>query len=460
MLCHSGFEIVRGGQYNSNKKQTILNACLVAVSLGFFAWDNVGNVGILLSLVIFNYIAGMAWKECRGVLLLGIFYDLSVLVKYKYLSLILSAFHVGKTEELLAPLGISFIIFHCISYLMDLYQKKAEPEHNLIDFALYITFFPKLIQGPIVKYRDMKAEIKQRKQISLDSLADGMGRFIIGLSKKVLIADILSQIVTDIFNLLSSWGMDVPTAWIGCLAYTVQIYMDFSGYSDMAIGLGRIFGFYMQENFNFPYRSQSITEFWRRWHISLGNWFRDYLYIPLGGNRRGNVYINLFLVFAATGIWHGAGILFLLWGIGHGLCVVIERRIQREVWYQKIPGILKWVMTMLIVSIGWLTFRLPNLEQMCLYLRYMFGAVSGAELGYLPFTWRYFCTPRFLTLMGISAAGISILGNEKIQEWGKIRLETSIPLNAVKYAFLLLLWCLCFITIVATEYSPFIYFQF
>lgn len=310
MLCHSGFEIVRGGQYNSNKKQTILNACLVAVSLGFFAWDNIGNVGILLSLVIFNYIAGMAWKECRGVLLLGIFYDLSVLVKYKYLSLILSAFHVGKTEELLAPLGISFIIFHCISYLMDLYQKKAEPEHNLIDFALYITFFPKLIQGPIVKYRDMKAEIKQRKQISFDSLADGMGRFIIGLSKKVLIADILSQIVTDIFNLLSSWGMDVPTAWIGYLAYTVQIYMDFSGYSDMAIGLGRIFGFHMQENFNFPYRSQSITEFWRRWHISLGNWFRDYLYIPLGGNRRGNVYINLFLVFAATEIWHGAGILF------------------------------------------------------------------------------------------------------------------------------------------------------
>lgn len=312
MLCHSGFEIVRGGQYNSNKKQTILNACLVAVSLGFFAWDNIGNVGILLSLVIFNYIAGMAWKECRGVLLLGIFYDLSVLVKYKYLSLILSAFHVGKTEELLAPLGISFIIFHCISYLMDLYQKKAEPEHNLIDFALYITFFPKLIQGPIVKYRDMKAEIKQRKQISFDSLADGMGRFIIGLSKKVLIADILSQIVTDIFNLLSSWGMDVPTAWIGYLAYTVQIYMDFSGYSDMAIGLGRIFGFHMQENFNFPYRSQTITEFWRRWHISLGNWFRDYLYIPLGGNRRGNVYINLFLVLAATGIWHGAGILFFM----------------------------------------------------------------------------------------------------------------------------------------------------
>ncbi len=449
-----------GGQNNSERKQIILNFILVLFSLAFFAWDNVGNVWILLSLILFNYIAGMAWRECRSVLLLGVFYDLFILFKYKYLSLVLS-FFLGKTEEIIAPLGISFIIFHCISYLMDLYQRKAEPEHNLIHFSLYITFFPKLIQGPIVKYRDMETEIKNRERVCAARLSSGLMRFIIGLSKKVLIADLLGETVSEIFSLVfTEWGIDVLTAWIGCLAYTMQIYMDFSGYSDMAIGLGRIFGFHMEENFNFPYRSTSITEFWRRWHISLGSWFREYLYIPLGGNRTGNVYVNLFLVFVATGIWHGAGVLFLLWGIGHGLCVMLERKIRTKRWYQNVPDFIKWAATMLLVSVGWLTFRLPDLETMVRYLAYMVGNGRFLIPGYIPFTWQYFLTVRFAVLVGVSALGIYVLGNGRVYQWWKFQWDHSVGIQVITCGVLLFLWCLCFVTIVATEYSPFIYFQF
>lgn len=441
------------------KRQTAQNVILIIFSFSFFAWANVDHVKVLISLILLNYIIGFSKHECKTVLLAGVAYNLYILIKYKYLSLILSTLKTGNSVGLLAPLGISFIIFHCISYLMDLYQDKEEPEHSLLCFALYIVFFPKLIQGPIVKYRDMRAQLRHRSRVNSDNLLKGMERFIIGLGKKVLVADLLGETVSEIFNLALGWGVDIPTAWIGCLAYTMQIYMDFSGYSDMALGLGMMFGFHFEENFNFPYRSKSITEFWRRWHISLGSWFREYLYIPLGGNRRGNVYINLFIVFLATGIWHGAGLLFLLWGAGHGLCVVFERRIRDTAWYRKIPGMLKWAVTMLLVSIGWLTFRLSDTGQMRLYLSSMTGAGSKAT-GYLPFTWQYFMHGRLLFLMVFCILGILLLGNEKIQEQYKIMVSSSLGLQIIKYLFLITVWILSFVTIVATEYSPFIYFQF
>lgn len=307
----------------------------------------------------------------------------------------------------------------------------------------------------------MEAEIKNRERVCAARLSSGLTRFIIGLSKKVLIADLLGETVSEIFSLVfTEWGIDVLTAWIGCLAYTMQIYMDFSGYSDMAIGLGRIFGFHMDENFNFPYRSKSITEFWRRWHISLGSWFREYLYIPLGGNRTGNVYVNLFLVFVATGIWHGAGVLFLLWGIGHGLCVMLERKIRTKRWYQNVPDFIKWAATMLLVSVGWLTFRLPDLETMVRYLAYMVGNGRFLIPGYIPFTWQYFLTVRFAVLVGVSALGIYVLGGGRVYQWWKFQWDHSVGIQVITCGVVLFLWCLCFVTIVATEYSPFIYFQF
>lgn len=444
---------------HSEKRQIVLNLILLFFSIAFFAWANVDHAKVLISLILLNYIIGLSKHECKTVLLAGVAYNLYILIKYKYLTLILSALKMGDSVSLLAPLGISFIIFHCISYLMDLYLDKEEPEHSLLCFALYLAFFPKLIQGPIVKYRDMREQLKHRSRVNSDNLLSGAERFIIGLGKKVLIADLLGETVSQIFNLALGWGADVPTAWIGCLAYTIQIYMDFSGYSDMALGLGTMFGFHFEENFNFPYRSKSITEFWRRWHISLGSWFREYLYIPLGGNRRGNVYINLFLVFLATGIWHGAGLLFLLWGAGHGLCVVFERRVRDAAWYRKIPGMFKWAVTMLLVSIGWLTFRLSDMEQMRLYLSSMMGAGGNAS-GYLPFTWQYFVHGRPLFLMAFSILGILILGNETLQEKYNGMASRSPVVQVMKNLFLIMVWVLSFVTIVATEYSPFIYFQF
>lgn len=446
---------IPGGKLCPRIRLELQNIILVIFSLSFFAWANVDHVKVLISLILLNYIIGFSKHECKTVLLAGVAYNLYILVKYKYLSLILSTLKIGDSVSLLAPLGISFIIFHCISYLMDLYLDKEEPEHSLLCFTLYIAFFPKLIQGPIIKYRDMREQLKYRSRVSSDNLLNGAERFIIGLGKKVLIADLLGETVSQIFNLALGWGVDVPTAWIGCLAYTIQIYMDFSGYSDMALGLGTMFGFHFEENFNFPYRSKSITEFWRRWHISLGSWFREYLYIPLGGNRRGNVYINLFLVFLATGIWHGAGLLFLLWGAGHGLCVVFERRVRGAAWYRKIPGMFKWAATMLLVSIGWLTFRLSDMEQMRLYLSAMTGA-GGSASGYLP----YFLHGRPLFLMAFSILGILVLGNETLQERYNDKASRSSGIQVMKYLFLIMVWVLSFVTIVATEYSPFIYFQF
>lgn len=447
------------GYLCSEKRLELQNIILVIFSFGFFAWASVDNVKVLLSLILINYIIGFSKHECKTVLVAGIVYNLYILIKYKYLTLILSTLKIGDSVSLLAPLGISFIIFHCISYLMDLYQDREEPEHSLLCFALYIVFFSKLIQGPIVKYRDMRDQLKHRSRVNSDNLLNGTERFIIGLGKKVLVADLLGVTVSEIFDLALGWGVDIPTAWIGCLAYTIQIYMDFSGYSDMALGLGMMFGFHFEENFNFPYRSKSITEFWRRWHISLGSWFREYLYIPLGGNRRGNVYINLFLVFLATGIWHGAGLLFLLWGAGHGLCVVFERRVRETAWYKKTPGILKWAVTMILVSIGWLTFRLSDIGQMRLYLAYMTGVGSKND-SYLPFTWQYFMHGRLLILMFFSIVGVLLLGNENIRKKYKIMVTRSMELQIIKYLFLIMVWILSFVTIVATEYSPFIYFQF
>lgn len=462
LIVYSVFDrkICVGQGFSSSHRQDILNLVLVIFSLAFYAWGRVDHTFVLIGVLFINYLFGLAKTECRPALLLGVAYDLYILFRYKYLSLILIFLKAGDPAGAFAPLGISFIIFHCISYLMDLYQDREAPERNLIAFALYISFFAKLAQGPIVKYRDMRAQLRARKPVSAEGLLAGTERFVAGLGKKVLIADLLGETTSRIFSLLPDWGIDTPTAWIGCMAYAMQLYMDFSGYSDMAIGLCKMFGFQTEENFRFPYRSRSVTEFWRRWHISLGSWFRDYLYIPLGGNRKGNVYVHLFLVFLATGVWHGAGILFLIWGIGHGLCVMWERRARSASWYQKCPEWLKWAVTMLLVSIGWLCFCMPDTAIMKQYLSSMFGRSPVSENGYLPFTWQYFISPRFVFLMLLAAGGSFLLGDERVQRVWKTKLEMLPVIQAVRYLFLLSVWFLSFITIVATQYSPFLYFQF
>lgn len=300
------------GLFPKRGRITLQNLLLIGFSLVFFAWANVDAVRILLWLILLNYGIGLISLRFRKILLAGVILNILTLFYYKYPNTAMGWWSdltsTTRTWDILVPLGISFIVFHNISYLLDIYRGKTQVNKNPIEVALYIVFFPKLIQGPIVKYYDMEGELKNRKT-TLSDMSTGAERFIIGLAKKVLVADILAATTDDIFGRMYT-GIDVPTAWLGVLLYALVIYTDFSGYSDMAIGLGRFFGFHFQENFRFPYSSLSVSEFWRRWHISLGSWFREYLYFPLGGSRKGNVYFNLFVVFLITGIWHGSSLIY------------------------------------------------------------------------------------------------------------------------------------------------------
>lgn len=443
-----------GGRYRIRLE----NLVLLLFSLLFFAWSGTNYLKVLFLLIVLNYLAGMLKDKLRGILILGIIADVSILVYYKYLSLIISTINGFLHQEcelweIVAPLGISFIVFECISYLMDLYLKKAETCRDFLDFALFLSFFPKLTQGPIVLYRDMEMQIKERT-IEFERVVWGIERFIIGLSKKALLGDILSQTYSGIFRDLGT-NIDAGTAWIAVISYTFGLYMDFSGYSDMAIGISSMFGFSLKENFNFPYLSTSVSEFWRRWHISLGAWFREYVYFPLGGSRKGNVYLHLFIVFLITGIWHGSAWVYLLWGIWHGVYVVIERYIMKKSWYQKIPMIFRWGVTFLIVSVGWIAFNEPTIEALFEFIGCLFGKGTAVS-----FTAIFYLTPRLLAIWGVVIVGMLIFSREKVQIVLKRWNEESYIFNVVKYLILLVLVYLCFITTVSEGYTPFLYFQF
>ncbi len=449
--------------HNIGGKRKILleNIVLLVFSLVFYYWNGSQYFKILLYLILINYLVGLfggTRKKFRWVLVIGVIFDAGLLVYYKYFTMICEALAKLREGEadlktIVVPLGISFIIFECISYLMDLYQGHAKPTKNLLHFALYLSFFPKITQGPIVLYRDMEQELRDR-QITYGEFVSGAERFIIGLTKKALLGDILSQTYSNQFYNMAE-GMDAGTAWVLVLCYALGLYMDFSGYSDMAIGMAKMFGFHFKENFNFPYLSTSITEFWRRWHISLGTWFKNYLYIPLGGSRTGNVYVNLFIVFLVTGMWHGSGMVYFLWGCLHGVCVVIERFIMKKDWYEKIPKFIKWAVTFLIVSLGWIAFNVNSMRQLKMFCGYLVG-IGGKS----SFSTIYYLTPRLLTIWAVIILGTIICSRQKVQELYRKLEQESLIFQIVKYAFLLGCLFLCYITIVSEGYSPFLYFQF
>lgn len=365
------------------------NLMLVIFSLLFYAWGEPVYVFLMLICVIINYFCGLAIDKSsrrRKVwLVIGIIADLSILGVFKYLGFFNDTLKmIGldmNAPDLPLPIGISFYIFQSISYLVDVYRRESPVQRNFFDLLLYIAMFPQLIAGPIVRYGTVAHEIHNRK-VSAKDLADGIYRFCIGLGKKVALANILSEISTrflaDGIEDLSIWG-----AWIGMLAFTLQIYFDFSGYSDMAIGLGRAMGFHFNENFNHPYCCNSITDFWRRWHMSLGSFFRDYAYIPLGGNRRHQM-LNLLTVWFLTGMWHGASWNFILWGLYFGLILVIEKFAILKV-APKIPRILMHLYALIIVVIGWGIFYFDNFDQMQLWFASAFGQRS-LEFGLIELT--------------------------------------------------------------------------
>jgi D-alanyl-lipoteichoic acid acyltransferase DltB (MBOAT superfamily) len=306
-------------------------------------------------------------------MLIAIIYDILQLFVFKYLSFTLKniSFHIKNNNfdiNILLPIGISFFTFQIMSYILDVYHKKTEAQNNFFNLALYVSMFPQLIAGPIVRYETIANEINNRTETA-ENFTMGVERFVIGLGKKLLIANYVGFIADKTFSL--NGNLSVASAWLGAISYTLQIYFDFSAYSDMAIGLGKIFGFNFLENFNYPYISKSISEFWRRWHISLGSWFRDYVYIPLGGNRvtKKRNLINLFIVWSLTGIWHGANWTFILWGLFYYVLIIIERFFNVE---KKLGGF-SHIYTLFLVIIGWVLFRSENIHSALDYLSIMFG---------------------------------------------------------------------------------------
>lgn len=368
------------------KSQTFRNVVLLFASLAFYAWGEPVYILLMLFSILMTYLFGLWIAESnntRGkkrVLTIGITYHIAILVIFKYLSFLLSQFDLlfgqkQKTLSIALPIGISFFTFQMMSYLFDIYDSRASVQKNIIYVGLYVSFFPQLIAGPIVRYDQIADQLKTRQTTSQD-LTVGMQRFIIGLAKKVLLSNYLAVIADNIFDVYEPNGCATLTAWLGAIAYTLQIYFDFSGYSDMAIGLGGMFGFHFPENFNYPYIAKNVTDFWHRWHISLSSWFRDYVYIPLGGNRVSHRrwVFNLFFVWLLTGIWHGANWTFLVWGLFYFLLLLLEKTTH----FTEKLGVFSHGYTLLAVCLAWVVFRSENLTAALHYLGTMFGLRTTA----------------------------------------------------------------------------------
>ena len=355
-------------------------------------------------------------------------------------------------HTIVMPLGISFFTFQALSYMIDVYRKDVKAQKNPYKLTLYISFFPQLIAGPIVKYHDIAKDIENNHS-SFEDVAYGLQRFIAGLGKKVLLANPLGQIADNVFN-DGYLAADASVAWLGAICYSLQLYYDFSGYSDMAIGLGRIFGFHFLENFNYPYISKSITEFWRRWHISLGTWFKEYLYIPLGGNRQGKMrtYMNLFFVFCITGLWHGANWTFVLWGIWHGLFIVAERACGLANMPNSRWDILRHAYTILAFVVGWTMFRADTVTEGIGMIGTMFGLCTPEML---PQGLEYYLSEHNLLILCVA---LFLSMPVKLSAWQNCQ-KRWLGVTAYRVGLLLVL-ILSIANLAASTYNPFIYFRF
>ncbi len=436
------------------------NILLLAASLIFYAWGEPHLVLLMMASVVLNWLVGRGIAQCSGngkkaVLTLGVVCDLAILGYYKYAGFFVSMLNkvcgseVLPVPQIALPIGISFFTFQAISYIVDVYRGDTDASPKLVNVALYISFFPQLIAGPIVKYKDINQQIEDRS-ITWDGVTMGFRRFVIGLAKKVLISNVMGACVDAIFSHDVSM-VGGGAAWAAALTYTFQIYYDFSGYSDMAIGLGKMFGFDIMENFQYPYLSSSITEFWRRWHISLGSWFREYVYIPLGGNRKGTVrtYMNLCIVFFLTGLWHGADMSFVLWGLYHGFFAILER-LGLKKWLDRHKAI-GVVYCMLVVIFGWMLFRAPSTGVAVRYMLHMLLPWHYSDAA-LPWT-------EYMDLKTVAVGIVAFLGmgfSKWIPEKFMHKWRYSVP-EAICCVLLLLL---CMASIAGSNYNPFIYFQF
>lgn len=438
------------------------NGFLLLASLTFYAWGEELGILILLGSIALNYAVGLAMETRAGQarliwLWVGIAGNLGLLGYYKYAGFALNSlgFEAAAAQTPALPIGISFFTFQALSYLIDLYYRRIAVQRSPFRLALYISMFPQLIAGPIVRYSEVEAAITTR-QTERSDVSYGVHRFVTGLAKKTLIADPLGLVADQIFGVPAE-GLGAGLAWIGALCYALQLYFDFSAYSDMAIGLGRLFGFRFPENFNYPYAARSITEFWRRWHMTLSRWFRDYLYIPLGGNRAGagRTYLNLWIVFLATGLWHGAAWTFVFWGAYHGAFLILERLGLARL-LARLPGVLQHAYLLLVVIFGWVPFRAESFGQALAIWRAMLGFGGGDQTLFHPVA-RYVDTYEF----GILALG-AVLSVPFV--FTRLRAAASgLPAPAQSLGatlWVVLLFAAALISVGAAAYSPFIYFRF
>ncbi len=451
------------------KNTTARNALLIVASLLFYGYGEPKYIVLLLISSFMNYLFGIAVDKNKSklTLSLAVILNLGLLLVFKYLGLFVttinSFFPSGeliKNIEIALPIGISFYTFQALSYVIDVYRGDTRVQKNFAKLLLYISFFPQLIAGPIVKYHDIDLQLEERSVSYLD-IRNGLFRFCVGLSKKVLISNSLAYVADSLFNNTALSQVSFLSALIAGFSYMMQIYFDFSGYSDMAIGLGRMFGFHFLENFNHPYISDSIQEFWRRWHISLSSYFREYLYIPLGGNRKGKArtYINRYIVFAATGIWHGANWTFLVWGLFHGTFLVLESSglipIKKCKWKA-----VRCAYTLLLVMVGFIMFRADNITQGLYYIKALFGFGSSSKVGFS-------LAMQFVNVYYVLIYIIAIIGCTEwpVNTYRKIMRTDSMEDMPVVSEIISMLLCLlaiivCFMSLASASYNPFIYFRF
>ncbi|MCF0132649.1 MAG: MBOAT family protein [Blautia sp.] len=442
------------------------NLVLLLCSLVFYAWGEPIYVVLMILSIAINYVSGLEIayyretkeeEKARLAMIVTVVLNLAILGFYKYYGFLLSninailPFHIPY-KELALPIGISFYTFQTLSYVIDVYLGKVEAQHNIISFGTYVTMFPQLIAGPIVRYSDIELQLKNRK-ISIDRFGEGTAWFLCGLAKKVLLANNIGAFFDGIIA-LSPAQTSVVTAWIGAFAYTMQIYFDFGGYSDMAIGLGKMLGFDFMKNFDYPYVSKSATEFWRRWHISLGSWFREYVYIPLGGNRVGAMkhIRNLLIVWALTGLWHGAAWNFIFWGLYYGLILIFEKYAGNR-FLAKLPGFLQHIYALFLVMLGWILFAAPSLGRAFSYWGTMFGV--GAH-GFFDATAVYYIKSSWiLGILCILCCTPLLKHRFDRLQYSKYRWK-----NAVYAATYGILFVLCIAYLVTATYNPFLYFRF
>lgn len=436
------------------------NPVLLIASFIFYSWGEPVYVFLMLFSALFNYAMAidirreqLHGKSGRGTLVFTIVMNLFILGFFKYYGFLMDTLSALLGVEihytaLALPIGISFYTFQALSYIFDVYWNKVKVQVNPMKFALYLSLFPQLIAGPIVKYKDIADQLESRRT-TLEDFGLGARRFIFGLSKKVLLANNLGA-VYDQISALGDDKLSILTCWIGIACYTLQIYFDFSGYSDMAIGLGRMFGFTFMENFNYPYISKTVTEFWRRWHMSLSTWFREYVYIPLGGNRvrPARHILNLLVVWSLTGLWHGASWNFVIWGLYYGVLLIVEKYFLGR-YLEKAPPALRHVYTMVIVMIGWVFFSSADLSAALHYLRNMFclGGLPAAN------TQAVYLLRNNLLLMAAGCVCSAPIALEQFEQLEKRR-------GLITNLLLMILLILSTAYLVFSSYNPFLYFRF